>query len=157
MALTPVDVLHTRFRTALKGYNRAQVDEFVRRVTESLDEALREKSELIRRIEALEQEVRRVREIESTMTEALTLAQKTADEVKANAHRRAEMIVAEAEQSRVRMTVEAQREAEKLRSEIDILRSARDRFEAELRSLLKGYLEWLDRRSSDTQEQAEVA
>lgn len=157
MALTPVDILHTHFKTALRGYNRAQVDQFARSVTETLDEALREKSELLRRIEALEEEVERVRKIESTMTDALTLAQKTADEVKANAHRHAEMIVAEAEQARVRMTVEAQKEVEKTRSEIEMLHSARERFDAEFRAMLRGYLDWLDRRNADERERAEVA
>lgn len=157
MALTPVDILHTRFGRAIKGYNRGQVDEFVRAVLDTLNEALREKSELLRRIDELQEEVARVRSIESTMTNALTLAQKTADEVKANAHRHAEMIIAEAEQARVRMTVEAQKEVEKHRTELEMLGSARDRFEAEFRGVLRGYLEWLERRDSEQREQAEVA
>jgi len=147
MALTPVDILHTEFKTALRGYKKSQVDEFVRSVTQALDEALKERTELQRKVDKLQEEVDRVRKIESTMTDALTLAQKTADETKLNAHRQAEMIVAEGEQARVRMTIETQREAEKYRGEIALLESARDRFETELRSLLNGHLEWLDRRT----------
>lgn len=158
MALTPVDILHTEFKTAVRGYKKSQVDEFVRSVTQALDEALRDRAELQRKVDALSEEVERVRKIESAMTDALTLAQKTADETKLNAHRQAEVIVAEAEQARVRMTIESQRETEKYRTEIALLESARDRFEAELRSLLNGYMEWLDRRPHEPENaKSEVA
>ena len=157
MALTPVDILHTQFKTAVRGYNKSQVDQFVRSVNETLEEVVQEKIELQRKIEALHEQLDAFRKIESAMTDALTLAQKGADEVKANAHRHAEMILAEAEQSRVRMTVEAQKETEKYRSEIALLQSTRDRFDAEFRAVLSGYAEWLDRRTSEDELHTEVA
>lgn len=145
MAITPIDILHTKFKSAFRGYNKQQVDEFLQMVRESLEEALNAKAELQRKVEHLEAEVKRVREIESALTNALTLAQRTADELRTTAHRQAEMILREAEQERVRMTVDAQRDSEKLRSEIAILQAAKDRFEAEFRAMLTAYLEWLDR------------
>lgn len=157
MSLTPIDILHTQFKTALKGYDKAQVDEFVRSAMEALEQALSEKNELQRRVELLQEEVDRVKGIETTMVEALALAQKTADDVKSNAHRRAEMVLQEAEQERVRMTVDAQKEAEKYRTEVALLQATRDRFEAELRAMLTGYMEWLDRRSNSEGVRSEVA
>lgn len=145
MAITPIDILHTKFKSAFRGYNKQQVDEFLQMVRESLEDALNAKAELQRKVEHLEAEVKRVREIESALTNALTLAQRTADELRTTAHRQAEMILREAEQERVRMTVDAQRDSEKLRSEIAILQAAKDRFETEFRAMLTAYLEWLDR------------
>lgn len=145
MALTPVEVLHTQFRSSLRGYSKQQVDEFLRVAREALEEALKERNELQRRVETLEEEVERVRKIEATMTSAITLAQRSADELRVNAHRQAEMTLREAEQERVRMTVEAQKEAERYRGEIALLQATRDRFRAEFRALLSGYTEWLER------------
>jgi cell division initiation protein len=145
MAITPIDILHIKFKNALRGYNKQQVDEFLQMVRESLEEALNAKAELQRKVECLEAEIKRVREIESTMTNALTLAQRTADELRTNAHRQAEMIMREAEQERVRMMADVQRDSERLRSEIALLQAARDRFEIEFRTMLTAYLEWLDR------------
>ncbi len=145
MTITPIDILHTKFKNVFRGYNKQQVDEFLQMVRESLEEALNAKAELQRRVESLEAEVRRVREIESAMTNALTLAQRTADELRTNAHRQADMILREAEQERVRMMVEAQKESEKLRSEIALLQAAKERFETEFRATLSAYIEWLDR------------
>ena len=157
MALTPVDIQHIQFKPAFKGYNKSNVDEFVRSVSSALEEALKQKSELQRKVDMLEEEVDRVKKIESTMTSALTLAQKTADELKTNAHRQAEMILQEAEQSRVRLTTEAQKEAEKYRSEIALLGATKDRFETEFRAMLSSYLEWMERHKSNNEAQAEVA
>lgn len=155
--ITPIDMLHTQFKTKLRGYNKNQVDEFVKLASESLELALREKSELQRRVNTLQEEVDRVRRIETTMTEALTLAQKSADEVRAAAHKQAEAILQEAEQARVKMTVDAQKEAEKYRADVELLQATRDRFEAEFRAVLNVYEELLDRRKSDNTVRTEVA
>ncbi|MCE5322838.1 DivIVA domain-containing protein [bacterium] len=157
MSITPVDILHTEFKTAFKGYNKAQVDEFVCSVRQALEEALKDKNELARRLDTLQEEVERIRKIESAMTDALTVAQKSADEVRSSAHKQAELILKEAEQSRVQMTVEAQKEAEKYRADVELIQATRDRFESELRGMLTSYLEWLDRRKSGEQAKSEVA
>ncbi len=147
MVLTPVDILHTQFKTSVRGYSKAQVDEFVRCARESIEELIRDRSDLQRRVESLEEELERIRKIESAMSSALTIAQQSADELRAEAHKQAELIVKEAEQARVRMTIESQQQTEKLRAEIAMLESARDRFEAEFRAMLAAYSEWLDKRS----------
>jgi len=157
MALTPVDILHTEFKTAFRGYNMTQVDDFVDAVGEALEAALMEKADLGRRLDALEDEIGAVREMKSTLAEALTVAQRNADELRANAHKQAELIIAQAEQSRVKLTADVQAEAEKYRAEIALLRAQRDRFETEFRAMLAGYSEWLERRIPEDLARSEVA
>ncbi len=157
MSLTPVDILHTQFKTALRGYNKAQVDQFLRDVGQALEMALREKADLQRRIDLLEEEVDQVRKVKSALSEALTVAQQTADDLRAAAHKQAELILQEAEQSRVKLVADVQAEAEKCRTEIALLQATKVRFETELRSLLSGYTEWLDRRPKDDIVCSEVA
>lgn len=157
MSLTPVDILHTQFKTALRGYNKNQVDEFLRTVGESLEMALRDKADMQRRIDALEEEVDQVRKVKSALSDALTVAQQTADELKSTAHKQAELILQEAEHSRVKLVADVQSEAEKCRTEIALLQATRVRFETELRSMLAGYTEWLDRRGKEELVCSEVA
>ncbi len=157
MAVTPVDIAHRKFKTAISGYNKSQVDEFVKQVQETLEEMIQDRAELNRKVTLLQDELDRMKKIETAMTEALTLAQKSADELRANAHRQAEMILSEAEQARVRMMVESQRAVEKLRAEVQILDDARLRIESELRATLKAHLEWLDNRKCPEETKAEVA
>lgn len=146
MSLTPVDIIHTRFKTVLRGYSKRQVDAFVNSVRESLEQAAAEKADLQRRLEAALEELERFRKIEATMSSALTLAQRAADDVRANARRQAEMILQEAEQSRVRMMIDAQREVERLEAEIGRLEALRDRLAAELLSTLEAFRDLLQRR-----------
>ena len=157
MSITPIDIIHTQFKTTLRGYSKAQVDEFVRAAGEALEYAIREKCELQRKVDQLQEDVDRVRKIESTMTEALTLAQKSADELRAAAHKQAEAIVQEAEHARVRMTADAQTEAEKYRADVELLQATRDRFESEFKAMLGVYQDWLDRRKGTDLIRSEVA
>jgi cell division initiation protein len=157
MTLTPVDILHTEFKTSFKGYNRAQVDDFVHAAADALERVLRDKCDLQHKVDQLQEEVDRIHKIESAMSEALTLAQKSADEARAAAHRQAELILQEAEQARVRMTVDAQRDVERYRSDVELLQTTRDRFEAEFRAVLGVYQELLDRRKSGDVVHSEVA
>ena len=157
MALTPVDIIHTEFHTGFSGYRRTEVDNFVREARETIELLIQEKSDLQRANDGLRSEVDRYRKIESTLSDAISLAQKAADEAIAGAHRQAGLIVQEAEVARVRLTVDAQREAERYRAEIALLQATRDRFEAEFSALLGTYQQLMDRRRDSVEAQEEVA
>ena len=157
MSLTPLDILHTQFKSAFRGYNTNQVDDFVGAVAQALEAALKEKADLARRVESLEEEIDEVRRMKATLADALAVAQRSADELRASAHRQAELIIAEAEQARVKLVADAHAEAEKVRAEITLLQAQRDRFEAEFRAVLASYAEWLDRRGRDELVRSEVA
>lgn len=157
MSLTPVDILHTQFKPALRGYNKNQVDEFLRAVGEALETALRDKAEMQRRMDSLEEEVDQVRKVKSALSDALTVAQQAADELRTTAHKQAELILQEAEYSRVKLVADVQSEAEKCRMEIALLQATRSRFETELRSMLAGYTEWLNRQGTEELVRSEVA
>lgn len=157
MSLTPIDILHIQFKNSLKGYNRAQVDDFIKSAGVSLEEALREKCELQRKIDQMQEEIDRMKSIESTMSEALTLAQKAADEIKVSAHKQAELILQEAEQARVQMNIDAQKAVERFRIDAELLEVTRDRFESEFRAMLGRYSDWLDKRKPNEMIHSEVA
>ena len=157
MSLTPVDIIHTTFGAAFGGYRKSEVDAFVDEARKSIEQLIQEKNELQRLCAQLQDEVTRVRSIESTLSEVLTTAQAVAQDVKSSAHKQAEIILQEAEVGRVRLTIEAQQNIEKCRAEINLLENTRDRFESELRGLVTGYLEMLDRMKPQEQSEADVA
>lgn len=157
MSLTPVDIIHTKFNTAFSGYKKFEVDSFVEEARKSLEQLIQEKSELQRECAQLKDEVQRVKAIEATLSEVLTTAQAVAEDLKANAHKQAENILAEAEIGRVKIVTETQQCVEKSRAEIALLEHTKDMFESELRGLITGYLEMLDRMKSANQGKADVA
>ena len=155
MELTPVDMMHVQFRRAVRGYSVSEVDDFVRRAASAMESCAQESADLKETVEQLTAEVRRVREIETTMTNALALAQKTADEVKANAHREAEVALREADQMVAQRLADGKEEMASLKAQIESFKEQRDRFESELRSLIRSYSEWLDTHSGGKRKKAE--
>jgi len=135
--LTPLDLIHKRFPRSLRGYAPAAVEGFLREAAAAYEETIAENACLREQVEALEREVERYQAMETTLKEALILAQKTADETRALAQREAETILREA-QSRAASAVE---EAERC---VEALRQQRDRFAREFRVLLQAHLEGLE-------------
>jgi len=147
--ITPIDVLHKQFKRGIRGYSCSEVEEFLRQVAEAMETCVKERADLRDRLEQISVEVDRCREIESTMNNALVLAQKTADELKANAHHEAELIVREAEQASAQQTSAAREELAEVKAQLRMLQEEKDKFESEFRGLLRSCSEWLDKQSSN--------
>ncbi len=144
MQLTPIDIHHTTFKTSFRGYRKSEVDAFLRAALDTVETLVKEKVEIERKAEAAQQEADRLRSVETTMSSALVLAQQGADDIRANAHKEAKLILTEAEQERVRMTIESHRDLEKCKAEIGLLKEERARFESEFRRMLLDYVDWID-------------
>lgn len=136
--LTPIDIKNKRFRRALRGYRPNEVDEFLSEVGDDYEAVVVENARLREQVAQMQQELERYRAIEEAMKEALVLAQRTADELRATAHREAEVIRAQAE-------LQARQEYEQQQKAIQDLRVARQRFAIELQSALHGMLAFVER------------
>ncbi len=147
--LTPIDITNKRFRRALRGYRPSEVDEFLAEVGADYEAVVLENARLREQVAQMQQELERYRAMEEAMKEALVLAQRTADELRATAHKEAEILRAQAE-LQIRQQFEQQRKA------IADLQTARQRFAIELRSALVGMLEFVERHLSLPPDSAEV-
>jgi cell division initiation protein len=96
MALTPVEIRHLAPGTSLFGYNRAAVDLMFAEIAASFEDVWRERADLADKIENLEGDLVRYREIESLLRTTLVSAERAASELKDQARREAELIVSEA-------------------------------------------------------------
>ena len=96
MALAPVELPHVRFRRALYGYRASSVDRLLEEVRESFEEVWSERAELRDKVEHLEAEIARHREVETLLRETLMSAERSANELKGQAKRDAEQIVKDA-------------------------------------------------------------
>ncbi len=137
MRLTPIDLINKRFPTAVKGYSRAAVEDYLREVAADYEGTVAENARLRDCVEALEREVERFRSIEKTLHDALLLAQRTSDELRATAHREADAILQEAR-------VRAETQIDDAHFQLEGLRQQRARFAREFRALLRAHLDGLD-------------
>jgi cell division initiation protein len=97
MALTPVEIKHIRLGRALVGgYGRAAVDQLLEDVAESFEDVWRDRADLADKVEYLEQELVRFRELEALLRTTLVSAERASQELREQARRETELVLTEA-------------------------------------------------------------
>jgi cell division initiation protein len=114
MGYAPVELPHIKLERALYGYRASAVDRLLEDVRDSFEEVWRERAELSDKVELLEVELERHREVESLLRETLMSAERTANELKGQAERDAEQIVNDAHSKARSITQEALADRERL-------------------------------------------
>lgn len=139
--IKPIDIERTQIGTALfGGYKKAEVDELLMRVASEIETLLRELGQARDDLARQEKEVEGFRAQESTLKEALLLAQRAADDTRSNAHREAELIVQETLGKADRLAHELQSKISDLRWEVERLRLEKQKFLKGFRATLEEYL-----------------
>ena len=146
MALTPVEIKHIRLGAALFGYKRKPVDELLEEVAESFEDVWRGRADLADKVEHLEQELVRFRELEALLRTTLVSAERASQELKEQARRESEVALNEAYAEAREITRRAQAEREHLTTEA-----------RRIRSLLRSALEALDVEDAEPTEEREAA
>jgi cell division initiation protein len=143
--VTIVDIQHKAFKKALQGYDRSDVDQYLEEIMETLEDEAQMRAALAGEVADLKERISHFKSMEETMNATLLLAQRTADEVKAHAHKEADLIKAEAR-------IAAEREIATLADRIDEARreaqrhtDAAEKVKSELRSLLMSHLSLIER------------
>jgi cell division initiation protein len=122
MNYTPVEIRHVKLRRGLLGYRRPQVDQLLEEITASFENVWRERADNSDRVELLDGELKRYRELEDLLRTTLVSAERAAHELKDQAKREAATIVAEAQAEARTITRKARSEHETLSTEARRLR-----------------------------------
>lgn len=135
MALTPVEIKHIRLQRALFGYRRQLVDQILEDVALSFEDVWRDRADLADKVEHLEQELVRFRELETLLRTTLVSAERASQELREQARREAELALTEAHAEARSITRRAYAEREHLTAEARriraLLRSALEALEVE--------------------------
>lgn len=123
MAYTPVELRHINFKRTLFGYRRRMVDRTLGEIAHSFEAVWRERADFADRIEHLDGELSRHRDLETLLRSTLTTAEQSAHELKDHARREAAVVLREAHAEARRITQDALAELERLRSEAQRVRA----------------------------------
>jgi cell division initiation protein len=123
MALAPVEIRHIKLRRSLRGYNRAAVDELLEDIVESFEQVWRERADLADKIERVEEDLVRYRELETLLRTTLVSAERASQELKEQARRETEVMLDEAHAEARRIRREAVADLERMRTESRRIRS----------------------------------
>jgi cell division initiation protein len=124
MALTPVEIRHLHPSSGFRGYNRGATDRLLVEIAESFEDVWRERADLADKVEQLEADLVRFRELESLLRTTLVSAERAATEMKEQARREADLILGEAHAEARKVQRDAIGENERLVAESRRLRMA---------------------------------
>jgi cell division initiation protein len=97
MALTPVEIRHlTPPRTTFRGYKTDATDKLLDEIVTSFEDVWRERADLADKVEQLETDLVRFRELESLLRTTLVSAEQASAQTRDQARREAELILGEA-------------------------------------------------------------
>ncbi len=149
MSVSPVEIRHVKLPRAFAGYSRRAVDALLEEIRLSYEDVWRERADGREEIERLESELARYKELEVLLTNALVSAERSADELRAQARREAGVILEEARLKARETASAAEAERERVRADIRRLRA----LEADVRRDYRAFLvAALDRLEGDTGE-----
>lgn len=142
--LTPLDVRSQEFARAIRGYDRAQVDEFKLAISEELDRLLRERAQQEERLRSAQEQLRGYQDRERAMNEALVAAQQLRVDSREQAEREAELVLREARSEAERIMERARQEESAVRERTDGAARQFSAYIASFRTLLERHLGEVD-------------
>jgi cell division initiation protein len=137
MGLTPLDIQKMRFNRKLRGYDRAEVEEFLGLVAEELTSRLVYIEKLQRETQYYQQRIKDAEAREEQLHQMLVRAQKVAEEVTSNAQREAQLVLQQASHDADRIVSQAIDQSTRIESNISELRALRRELQLKLKSTLE--------------------
>jgi len=144
MSITPIDIQQHQFKTSLLGYEKSGVDQFLEMVAEELVRLQRESQDLREELIRVRATLEELRSRESSLKETLMTTQKVTEELKFNARREAEIMITDASLRAERIVRDAEDRRIKLISEIQEIKRQKITFESSLRALVESHMRLLD-------------
>ena len=144
MKMTPLDIQQQRFRTRFRGFDVQEVDLFLEQMAEAFESFQTEKKTLQEKIQRLESEVKGYKEREDTFKRAMLNSQKVIEQMKENARKSSELIIADAEMKAEKILNAAHNRLAQLHEDIAELKRQRMQIEVQIRSIIESHSRLLE-------------
>lgn len=134
--LTSLDVVNQSFKKSMRGYDSAEVDEFLDHISESLQIYAQKTKDAERELAEKEASLAEYEKMKDVLHEALIMAQKSADDKVKSAQGQADKIIADARKKADEICGEALNEEKKLRESVMMIKKLRSDYAQEFRGIL---------------------
>lgn len=106
--ITPMDIHNKTFSKGLRGYSEEEVNDFLRQIVTDYEQIYREHREMEEEMDQMKVKLSNYERISDTMTATLQLAKDTAENVKKNAKRNADILISNAKMEGDRQVKDAE-------------------------------------------------
>ncbi len=139
--ITPLEIQNKEFKKVMRGYKETEVDEFLDKIMIDYEKLYKDNIELKDKIALLQEQIDKYANLERTLNNTLIVAQTTAEEVSSNAHKKAELIIREAENKGMAIIEESNKDVVKIKREYEEVKKQMHIFKTRFRTLLESQLE----------------
>ena len=144
MKLSPQNIRQQKFRRSLWGVDGVEVDAFLEEMAHDVQHLLNEievlRQEVVRKDEAMSE----YREREQTLKDTMITATRITEDIKQNARKEAELIIAKAESQAEQIVHNAHNRLVQTVEDIDELKRQRTQFEVSLRAAIDAHSRLID-------------
>jgi cell division initiation protein len=144
MKITPLDVEQKQFRIRFRGFDVREVDSFLEQLAHQFTALISDNEDQKKEIQRLVGEIREYRDREDAFKEAMINSQKALDDMRSNAEKEAELIIAEAEMKAEKILSTTHNRLTQLHEDISELKRQRMQLEVELGTILEAHRKLLE-------------
>ena len=139
--ITAMEIRNQQFGKSMRGYNQEEVKNFLMQLAQDYENLYSQNATLKESIQRLEAELLKYHKIEDTMNNSLIFAQQTAEDIKSNARREAELIMVDAKKRIAELLMVYQEVIKRL-----------NLFNTELKAQMSGQMEMLEKNQQRVEE-----
>lgn len=144
MTLTPLDIQQQQFQVRFRGFDVREVDRFLEQISEAFSNVQNDSKNLKEEIRRLKLENQGYKEREETFKRAMLNSQTVLEQMKDNARKSAEVIIADAEVKAEKILNRAHNRLSQLHEDIAELKRQRMQIEVQIRSVIEAHSKLLE-------------
>lgn len=144
MKISPVSIKRQEFAKKMRGYDPEEVQAFLEKLADDIDELLRENEELKEHIDTLSKSLEEYKKIEKNLQDTLLKAQESSTKAIESTKRQSSLIIKEAELKASQIVEKARESANEIRSAVINLREERDLIVAKLKAIINSQTHLLE-------------
>lgn len=144
MKMTPLDIQQQQFKVRFRGFDIREVDRFLEQMANDFASLQDSNKRLHEDIMRLKLEIKGFKEREETFKRAMLNSQKVLEQMKENARKSAEIIIADAEVRAEKILNRAHNRLSQLHEDIAELKRQRIQIEVQIRSIIEAHTKLLE-------------
>ncbi|MBN1290743.1 MAG: DivIVA domain-containing protein [Candidatus Latescibacteria bacterium] len=155
MNISPLDIRKHEFRKVIRGFDSDEVSTFLDMVSMEYENLVRENALLTEKVENFDSQLKKYRDIESTLQETLLSAQRAREDTLKTAKKQAEVIIREAEVKAASIIEEGRNSLTRLKNAFTELKVHKDTYLTKIKALTHAQLEVFERYTFSEEEKLE--
>lgn len=153
MKMTAIDIQNKQFKVRFRGFDLREVDLFLEEMADAFEVLNNENNRLTHEVKRLENENKAYKEREETLNNTLIHSQKIVEQMKENAQKSSDLIIAEAEVKAEKLLQNAHNRLSHMHDEISELKRQRMQIEIQISSILDSHSKLLERGKTERDEE----